>query len=132
MPATAHEPPTPLMPPLPPVPAGPLTVMTRDGMRIELGGLESGTIAGAQLQRVGDLKDYFGVEDGLLVLRVIPGTVAERSGLRGGDVILRADDAPITTPLTLRRAMDRSSDQAVKLEVVRKRKKENIVLQWDR
>jgi len=131
-PPTGAAPAPPLVPPLPPVPAAPLTVMTRDGMQIDLGGLESGVIAGAQLQRVGDLRDYFGVEDGLLVLRVLPGTVAERSGLRGGDVILRANDAPITTPLTLRRVMDRSTDQAVKLEVVRKRKKESVVLRWDR
>jgi C-terminal processing protease CtpA/Prc len=130
--ATVGAPAAPLVPPLPPVSAVPLSVVTRDGIQIELGGLEAGTIAGAQLQRVGELKDYFGVDDGLLVLRIIPGTVAARSGLRGGDVILRADGAPITTPLTFRRAMDRSSDQSVKLEVVRKRKKENIVLRWDR
>jgi S1-C subfamily serine protease len=81
---------------------------------------------------VGELKDYFGVDDGLLVLRVVPGTPAERAGLRGGDVILRVDGRDVTTPGALSRAIERSENRTLKLDVVRKRQKRVMVLKWER
>jgi S1-C subfamily serine protease len=64
--------------------------------RISFGTPDEGVIAGAQLLRVGELKDYFGVNDGLLVLRVVPGTPAERAGLRPGDVLVRIHGEAVT------------------------------------
>jgi C-terminal processing protease CtpA/Prc len=130
--------PTPPVPPVPPTIAEPLDMPDFEihidpGIdRISLGAPEGGVIAGAQLLRVGELKDYFGVNDGLLVLRVVPGTPAERAGLRGGDVILRADGRAVTTPGTLSRALERSANRTVKLDVVRKRQKRVMVLKWER
>lgn len=134
-----EAPPALAMPPMPPIapetpmPPMPDVDMTPDGgVRVEIRGPGMSPIAGAQLQRVGDLRDYFGVSDGVLVLHVVPGTPAQRAGLRGGDVILRADGASITSPASLARAMDQSSDRTVTLEIVRKKKKGKVVLRWDR
>lgn len=110
-----------------------------EGWTVEMSGapmmvrmFESGVIAGAQVQRVDELRDYFSVDDGLLVLHVIPGTPAARSGLRAGDVIRRAGGRSITTPSSFRRALGASESQEMKLDVVRKGKDRTVVLKWDR
>jgi len=135
----APMPPMPAMPgaraervtvaPLPPLPMVRLDSLG-SVVRIELGTPDLQVLAGAQVQRVGDLRDYFAVRDGLLVLRVLPGTPADRAGLRGGDVIVRAGDRPITTPLSLLRAMSRAEDGTLALQVVRKKKTERVMLKW--
>jgi C-terminal processing protease CtpA/Prc len=142
VPAAPPAPPASAVPAVVPAPFPPpsfprvsyeLQLDSLDGVRIELRSPESATIAGAQVQRaIDDLKEYFAVKDGLVVLRVIPGTPADRAGLRGGDVIVSADGRRITTPMTLSRAMTGSTDRQVKLEIVRKKKKEHVVLKWDR
>ncbi|HEX6536365.1 MAG TPA: PDZ domain-containing protein [Gemmatimonadaceae bacterium] len=105
-------------------------VMPDGVVRVEIGGAGTSPIAGAQLQRVGELRDYFGVSDGLLVLRVVSGTPAQRAGLRGGDVILRADGHRITSPASLARVMNGSEDREVALQIVRKRSERKLVLRW--
>ena len=89
-------------------------------------------VAGAEVRPVGNLADYFGVRQGVLVLRVASGTVAARSGLEDGDVIVRADGNPVDSPAGLSRAMYRASDSQLKLDIVRLKKKRTIVLKWDR
>jgi C-terminal processing protease CtpA/Prc len=96
-----------------------------------LTGFSGGVIAGAQVQRVKELADYFDVNDGLLVLHVIPGTPAERAGLRPGDVIRRAGDRTITTPTSLQRALAASDSREMKLDIVRKGKSRSVELRWD-
>ncbi|MBX6332614.1 MAG: PDZ domain-containing protein [Gemmatimonadaceae bacterium] len=122
-----------LVPPVPPAP--PYTIVIdpdSSAVRIGIVTTDAGAIAGAQVRRVGELREYFGVSDGLLVLRVVPGTPAAASGLRGGDVIVRADGHAITTPSAFARALEQAGDRSVKLEVVRKKKTLPLVLRWQR
>lgn len=100
-------------------------------VHLDLLGPGASPIAGAELQQVGELRDYFGVRDGVLVLRVVPGTPAARSGLRGGDVILRANGKKVETPIALAHVMDAARENAVTLRIVRKRKPKTVVLRWD-
>lgn len=102
-----------------------------DGPTLMMSGFSTGIIAGAQVQRVKELADYFDVDDGLLVLHVIPGTPAERAGLRAGDVIRRAGDRTITTPSSLQRALAASDSRVLKLDIVRKGKSQSVRLKWD-
>lgn len=90
-------------------------------------------IAGAELTRVDPaLGEYFGVEAGVLVVRVPRGTPAARAGLEGGDIIVRAGDTEVTTVEELRRAIQQArGDDAVRLEVVRKRERITVRLRRD-
>lgn len=56
-------------------------------------------VAGAEfLALTPDLAEYFsGVQEGLLVLRVIPNTPASTLGLRDGDVVVEADGDPVNS-----------------------------------
>lgn len=111
--------PTPSLAPLPPAPAPVLAWSTTTAL------------AGAELARVTpDLGESFGVSHGVLVLSVGANTPAARAGLRGGDVITRADGADIVSPLQFGRALQRSEDGEVKLTIVRKRKNVETVLRW--
>jgi C-terminal processing protease CtpA/Prc len=105
--------------------------LSSSGSPTMLTGFSGGIIAGAQVQRVKELSDYFDVDDGLLVLHVIPGTPAERAGLRPGDVIRRADDRTITTPTSLQRALAASDSRELRLDIVRKGKSRSVELKWD-
>jgi serine protease Do len=46
----------------------------------------------------GQLAQYFGVKEGVLVRSVVSGSAAEKGGLKAGDVIVRVDDSKVTTP----------------------------------
>ncbi len=105
--------------------------MSFSGGPMMLTGFSGGVIAGAQVQRVKELADYFDVDDGLLVLHVLPGTPAERAGLRPGDVIRRAGDRTITTPTSLQRALAASDSREMKLDIVRTGKSRSVQLKWD-
>ena len=88
------------------------------------------TVAGARVQRFSALKEYFGVDSGVLVLSVLPGTPAARAGLIDGDVIVRAGGKTVADPGRLSRAIERASGNTISLEIVRKRKPQKIVLKW--
>ena len=62
-------------------------------------------LAGAEFRTMTpELADYFAVDSGVLVLRVIPETPAQRLGLRGGDVIIEVDGTA-TPDVTILRSL---------------------------
>ncbi len=90
-----------------------------------------GTIAGASVTGLNaELGEPFGADRGLLVLRVLPGTPAEASGLRGGDVILSANGSGVAEPVALWRALSVARSREVQLRVLRKKKPLVIALRW--
>lgn len=87
-------------------------------------------VAGAELAELEPgLADYFHVKDGVLVIRVAPGTPAARAGLEAGDVVVRADGKPVRDIADLRRDLD-SRQRSLALEVVRKGKSQKLELTW--
>jgi len=60
------------------------------------------------------------VQEGLLIVRIIPGSPAERSGLLEGDIILAVDGKLAKRIGDLRKAIEESIDRGyVELEVMR-------------
>ena len=89
---------------------------TRIFRSMELG---ARAIGGAELTEMDPgLADYFGAT-GLLALKVLPETPAERAGLQPGDVVVKAKDRAVRTVAELRSIIAANPD-GVKLEVRRK------------
>ncbi len=60
------------------------------------------------------------VSKGLLVVGVEPGTLAEKAGIRTGDVIVRVEGVEVDKPSVLRRMIEDNVDKGrVRLEVYR-------------
>lgn len=63
-------------------------------------------MAGAEFETLEpELAEFFETDRGLLVLRVLPDTPADRAGLRAGDVVVEAGGAPVLALEDLRRAL---------------------------
>jgi serine protease Do len=80
-------------------------------------------VGGAEFRELsGDLAEYFdGADEGLLVLRVLRDTPAERMGLKDGDVVVEAGGTKCSTIIILRDAIARSGPGgSVEVKWVRK------------
>jgi S1-C subfamily serine protease len=92
------------------------------------------SVAGAMMTSItAELEELTGVSEGILVLRVAPGTPAAGSGLRGGDVIVRINDGTCDGVSDLQRAVRLASTRGtrrVELLVSRQRKERSISLRW--
>jgi C-terminal processing protease CtpA/Prc len=93
------------------------------------------SVAGAEFEEMNaGLSSYFGVDRGALVLRVAPGTPAERAGLRPGDVVLEANDQEVDSIDDVRRAISRAQrnrPREVELEILRKGQRQSLELRWE-
>jgi S1-C subfamily serine protease len=88
--------------------------------------------AGAEFTALNDdLSELLGVKEGVFVTNVADGSPARMSGLRGGDVVLRADSIKVDSPIDLVRAIRAARpDNTVSLQIIRKRKPQTLVLRW--
>lgn len=90
--------------------------------------------AGAEFTALNpDLCETLGVKpEGVFVTNVVEGSPARFAGLRGGDVVVRADSFQISSPIDLVQAIKTAdeSDRAVVLQIIRKRKPQSLTLRW--
>ena len=90
--------------------------------------------AGAEFTRLNpDLCDVLGVkQEGVFVTNVLDGSAARNAGLRGGDIILRADNRKISSPIDLVRVIGAADerDHSVDLLILRKRQQQTLTLRW--
>ena len=111
--------PVPPAPPAPPVPPVPPEFFEFD----ELLGRGSTRLGVTVSALQGQLADYFGVKDGVLVTSVTPDSPAAKAGVKAGDVITTVNGANVTSPADLRQRTSRLSDgEELTLSVVRERK----------
>lgn len=90
------------------------------------------SVAGAQLAPVDeDWSALVGVDKGLVILQVSPGSPAKEAGLRKGDVIVAAGDSPVSAVGMLQRIVNDSESRSLKLQVVRGGRTQSIVLRWE-
>ena len=76
----------------------------------------------------GQLAEFFGVKEGVLVRTVAKGSSADRAGIKAGDVIVRLDDAKVTTPADISAHLRGLRGRSVSVVVVRDRKEVNVML----
>jgi len=89
--------------------------------------LGSRSVSGAEFAELNPgLSSYFGTSEGLLVLKVSPGTPADRSGLEPGDVVTHANGQEIRTINDLRIQVMRARGEPVRMEIIRKGKKRTL------
>lgn len=89
-------------------------------------------IGGAKVESITEgLGKAVGVRSGVLVIRAAPGTPAFESGLRDGDVIVRAAGSSVVNVRQLRGVLAQQDDmEGVKLVIVRERKRRDVTLRW--
>jgi S1-C subfamily serine protease len=91
----------------------------------------SSSVAGFELVPMNaDLAEFFGSSEGLLVIRVLPGTPAHESGFRAGDVLLEASGVRLATSGQLANLLARSSGRQLELILLRKRERQTLALRW--
>jgi S1-C subfamily serine protease len=119
--------------PTPPSAAEPVVAPLPPRVWVSGTGSSSRVIAGAEVSLMDReaLRETYGADHGVVVMRVLRGTPAEQSGLKAGDVVTWASGEKILTPIGLEKAIAeaRSRDE-LKLTVVRKRKSQPLVLRW--
>ncbi|MEO7964254.1 MAG: PDZ domain-containing protein [Gemmatimonadaceae bacterium] len=130
VPGTVSVAPVPAVAPVPPTPPTPLTPALAPFGIYSASAVV--TFAGAQIAPMdNDLAEALGAKRGVLVLRSGRGTPAERSGLRGGDVVVSVDGRAVNSPIDFLRAMERAeAGRSVKLSLVRKRKGMSMEFEW--
>lgn len=90
-------------------------------------------VAGALLTQLNeDMREALSVKgNGVFVINVRTDSPAGVAGLKGGDVILKADRQSVENPGELLRIMRENVETAmVRLELIRKRKSQVIMLRW--
>ncbi len=94
--------------------------------------LPGSPVLGIQIDPVGrQLGEYFGVKngEGLLVRSVEKGSIADKAGLKAGDVITRADNEKISERSDLRKALRARKDGGkVALGIVRDKREQTITV----
>jgi serine protease Do len=90
--------------------------------------------AGAEFTALNpDLSEALGVKpEGVFVTSVSEGSPARLAGLRGGDIVVKADTFKIDSPIDLVQAIRTAdeSDQTVVLQILRKHKTQSLTLRW--
>ena len=89
-------------------------------------------VGGARVETISEgLGNAIGVKEGVLVMRVRPGTPAAKAGLHDGDVIVRAGGQKIRTVAELLSLFSMGDpEEGVKLLIVRDRKEKDVTLRW--
>jgi C-terminal processing protease CtpA/Prc len=75
----------------------------------------------------GQLADFFGAKEGVLVRSVMKDTPAEKAGIRAGDVIVKVNDVKVTSPGEVSAAIRKLKDKATVPVVLLRDKKELTV-----
>ena len=92
------------------------------GLRSPMLGVEAESIDG-------QLAQFFGVSEGVLVRTVMKGSAAEKAGVKAGDVILRIDDTKVATPAEISARLRASHGKPVPVAVMREHKEMSLTVE---
>jgi serine protease Do len=74
----------------------------------------------------GQLAEYFGVKEGVLVRSVLKGSAAEKAGIKAGDVITRVGDSKVATPGDISSLVRSANVRQVSIVLTREHKEMTI------
>ena len=76
----------------------------------------------------GQLAQYFGVTQGVLVRSVMKGSAAEKAGIKAGDVLLRVDDSKVTSPADISGRLRALGGKSVPVTLMRDHKELTVTV----
>jgi serine protease Do len=76
----------------------------------------------------GQLAEYFGVKEGVLVRSVSKGSAAEKAGIQAGDVITKVDEIGVATPADISNHLRTQRGKAVTVVLMRDRKETTVTV----
>jgi serine protease Do len=79
----------------------------------------------------GQLAQYFGVQEGVLVRAIAKGSAAEKAGIKAGDVIMRVDDAKIASPADISSHIRSMRGKSVPMVLMRDHKEVSLSVAVD-
>jgi serine protease Do len=94
---------------------------TIQGLRSPMLGVEAESIDG-------QLAQYFGVNEGVLVRTVMKGSPAEKAGVKAGDVIVRVNEGKVTTPAEISAHLRAAHGKPVPVAVMREHKELSLTV----
>ena len=94
---------------------------TIQGLRSPMLGVEAESIEG-------QLAQFFGVNEGVLVRTVMRGSPAEKAGVKAGDVIVRVDEAKVTTPPEISAHLRAARGKPVPVAIMREHKEISLTV----
>jgi serine protease Do len=104
------------MPPMPPMPE-----FTMPDVPSGVMGWQNSTLGYVGEPVDGQLAEYFGVKDGVLVRSVAKNSPSEKAGLKAGDVIVKVDGSNVKSPREITTIVRRASrdKKTLKIDIVR-------------
>jgi serine protease Do len=78
----------------------------------------------------GQLADYFGVKEGVLVRSVVSASAAEKAGIKAGDVITQVNNSRVATPSDITSRVRSLSGQSVPVQLLRERKEVTLTVMF--
>lgn len=92
------------------------------GLRSPMLGVEAESIDG-------QLAQYFGVSDGVLVRTVMKGSAAEKAGVKAGDVIFKVDEVKVATPAEISTRLRAAHGKPIPVVLMRERKEMSLTVE---
>jgi serine protease Do len=79
----------------------------------------------------GQLADFFGVKDGILIRAVTRGGAADKAGMRAGDVIVKVADSKVATPSDVSTRLQVLAGKSTTVVIVRDKKEMTLTVNLD-
>jgi serine protease Do len=92
------------------------------GLRSPMLGVEAESIDG-------QLAQFFGLSDGVLVRTVMKGSAAEKAGVKAGDVIFKVDDVKVATPAEISARLRAAHGKPIPVVLMRERKEMSLTVE---
>ena len=78
----------------------------------------------------GQLAEFFGVKEGVLVRSVTKGSAAEKAGIKAGDVITRVDEVAVATPADISVRLRLTRNRSVAIMLTRDHKEMSVTVSF--